>query len=483
MWIKIKQILASPVFEDEDENRVAEAINAIVWTAIFVTIARNIMIWFTSPEKVGAGLALGGIMIVIVIMVSLLMRSGRVRVAGYTLVGFLWIMTTIVTLRFGATRVDSFSVYALIILMAGLLLTGRGAIIYAIVSIVVGLVVFLLQQNGQISPAPISPTPDATFTVMATRFAVTGILLYLYHNGFSKAMERARANERVLAEQAREVALFRALAENAADAILMCSLGGEITFANRASYTMFGYEHKQQEMVGLDIAALLSPLEGENANQETISAVLKTGSWHGELQQRRKDDSTFYTSSTFFGIRDESGQAVALASITRDVTVQKQAEAAQKRLQQEIIETQRQTLRELSTPVIPVMDRILVMPLVGNLDNTRAKDVTRALLAGIQEHRAKFVILDVTGVSDVDGDVVNHLNKTVHAARLKGAYTIITGIADAVAETIVDLGLDWSDFDARRNLQTGLVTALNKLGFNVSNRQGRNVIQYGGKSQ
>jgi rsbT co-antagonist protein RsbR len=243
---------------------------------------------------------------------------------------------------------------------------------------------------------------------------------------------------------------------------------------------MFGYDYGRQEMVGLDIATLISPLERRNADQETLSAALGAGSWRGELQQRRKDDSTFHASSTFFAIRDESRRTVALASIIRDVTAQKRAEAAQQELQQEIIETQRQTLQELSTPVIPVMDRILVMPMVGNIDSARAKDVTRALLAGISEHRAKFVILDVTGVPIMDSGVVNHLNKTIHAARLKGAYTIVTGIADAVAETIVDLGIDWGAIDARRNLQTGLVTALNKLGFDVIDRQERNITRYGG---
>jgi rsbT co-antagonist protein RsbR len=114
------------------------------------------------------------------------------------------------------------------------------------------------------------------------------------------------------------------------------------------------------------------------------------------------------------------------------------------------------------------MDQIIVMPLIGSIDSMRARDITRSLLAGISTHRAKVVILDVTGVSVIDSGVANHLNKTIQAARLKGARTIITGISDAVAETVVDLGIDWSGITTLSDLQTGLVTALGSLGVKLT---------------
>ncbi len=79
-------------------------------------------------------------------------------------------------------------------------------------------------------------------------------------------------------------------------------------------------------------------------------------------------------------------------------------------------------------------------------------------------------------------NVAAYLTKSIQAARLKGANTIITGISDAVAETIVDLGIDWSDIDVRRNLRIGLVAALNNLGFDVSRRRG-NGAYHGGKDR
>ncbi len=108
------------------------------------------------------------------------------------------------------------------------------------------------------------------------------------------------------------------------------------------------------------------------------------------------------------------------------------------------------------------------MPLIGSIDSMRAKDITRSLLAGVSQHRSKVVILEVTGVPLVDTGVASHLNKTIQAARLKGARTIVTGISDAVAETIVDLGINWGGVTTLSDLQTGLLTALDSLGVKLS---------------
>ncbi len=140
-------------------------------------------------------------------------------------------------------------------------------------------------------------------------------------------------------------------------------------------------------------------------------------------------------------------------------------------MQQEMIEAQQRVLKELSTPIIPVMDQVIIMPLIGAVDSFRAKDLTRALLAGINAYQAKVVILDITGVPLVDSGVASNLNKTIQTARLKGARTIITGVSDAVAETIVDLGIDWSDIETRRNLQSGLMSALESLGYQMRRGQ------------
>ncbi len=159
------------------------------------------------------------------------------------------------------------------------------------------------------------------------------------------------------------------------------------------------------------------------------------------------------------------------AELQREVADHQKAQEENLRLQEEIIDAQRQALQELSTPIIPVMDRIIVMPLIGSIDTLRAKDITRALLAGIREHRAQVVILDVTGVPIVDTGIANHLSKTIQAARMKGSRTIVTGMSEAVAETIVDLGVDWGGMETLADLQTGLRLAFTSLGMKLTHKR------------
>jgi ABC-type sugar transport system substrate-binding protein/anti-anti-sigma regulatory factor len=211
-----------------------------------------------------------------------------------------------------------------------------------------------------------------------------------------------------------------------------------------------------------DVVPETSDVKGRVAIIEGIS-----GSWRGENRLVRSDGSVVYVDSITFPVHNKAGQFIGLVASLRDATQRKQAEAEREGLQQEVIEAQQGALQELSTPIIPIMERIIVMPLIGSIDTLRAKDIMRALLAGIREHRAKVVILDITGVPIVDSGVANHLNKTIQAARLKGAQTIVTGLSDAVAEAIVDLGIDWSGVETLADLQTGLRVALASMGLRI----------------
>jgi anti-anti-sigma regulatory factor/HAMP domain-containing protein len=158
-----------------------------------------------------------------------------------------------------------------------------------------------------------------------------------------------------------------------------------------------------------------------------------------------------------------ASQQMALAFL--DTTDQRRGQLDREKLQQQIIEAQKHAIAELSTPIIPLLEGIIILPLIGSVDSARAQDILRALLKGISDYRARIVILDITGVPVVDSGVANHLNKTIQAARLKGTHTIITGISDAVAETIVDLGIDWSNIETLRDLQSGLIIALERSGL------------------
>ena len=133
-----------------------------------------------------------------------------------------------------------------------------------------------------------------------------------------------------------------------------------------------------------------------------------------------------------------------------------------------IIRQQQDSIRELSTPVLPVRERLLILPIIGVLDTVRARQLTEQLLSGIRTHRAKVVVIDITGVPDVDEAVANHLVRTVDASRLMGASVIITGLSPEIAETLVTIGVDLSKMNTIGDLQGGLEEAERLLGFTVS---------------
>jgi rsbT co-antagonist protein RsbR len=137
-----------------------------------------------------------------------------------------------------------------------------------------------------------------------------------------------------------------------------------------------------------------------------------------------------------------------------------------------VIRQQQDALRELSTPVLPVRERLLILPIIGVLDSERARQLTEQLLAGIRTHRAKVVVIDITGAPEVDAVVANHLVQTVDASRLMGASVIITGLSPTIAQTLVTLGVDLSKMNTIGDLQGGLEEAERLLGFTVTKEEG-----------
>jgi rsbT co-antagonist protein RsbR len=133
-----------------------------------------------------------------------------------------------------------------------------------------------------------------------------------------------------------------------------------------------------------------------------------------------------------------------------------------------VIREQQAAIRELSTPVLQVRDRLLILPIIGGLDAGRARQLTEQLLGSIQANRAKVVVIDITGVATIDVTVADHLVHTVEAARLMGASAIITGLSSRIAQTLVDLGVDLSMMRTVGDLQGGLEEADRLLGYRAA---------------
>jgi rsbT co-antagonist protein RsbR len=129
-----------------------------------------------------------------------------------------------------------------------------------------------------------------------------------------------------------------------------------------------------------------------------------------------------------------------------------------------VIREQQESIRELSTPVLLVRERLLILPIIGVLDSQRARQLTEQLLVAIQANRAKVVVIDVTGVLTIDLTVANHLVQTVEAARLMGASAIMTGLSSEIAQTLVDLGVNLGMMRTVGDLQGGLEEAERLIG-------------------
>ncbi len=136
---------------------------------------------------------------------------------------------------------------------------------------------------------------------------------------------------------------------------------------------------------------------------------------------------------------------------------------AELRMQAEQLEAQHRTIRDLSTPILPVYEGIIVVPLVGLIDSYRATQIMEHLLQSITTYQSDIVIVDITGVPVVDTNVMNYLLQTARAVRLVGAQIVLVGISAEVAQTIVHLGADLSNISTLANLQESLQYALQQM--------------------
>ncbi len=147
-----------------------------------------------------------------------------------------------------------------------------------------------------------------------------------------------------------------------------------------------------------------------------------------------------------------------ITDLTESVRLREiQREAEQ---QQAIIREQAELLAELSTPLIPISEGVLVMPLIGTLTDRRAQQVMETLLEGIVQYQAETVLLDITGVKTVDTSVANALIQVARAVNLIGSHIVLTGIQPRIAQTLVQLGVSLGDIVTYSTLQAGIASIL-----------------------
>lgn len=265
--------------------------------------------------------------------------------------------------------------------------------------------------------------------------------------------QQKQLNESVSQHQL-ETQLFTALAERTPDAIAFTDAQGAITYTNPSFRQTIA---REGSVVGHSIREFI---KNESDFDQVFEAIAKEGTWSGLIEFKRTTGDIFVGHLTVFAIRDENGNLIAVPGIMRDISKELNQEQEHSRLQQELIETQQMMLRELSTPIIPLTDSTLVMPLVGRIDNNRAQQVMESLLEGVVQHAAEVVILDITGVPYIDADIADILMRIARAVGLLGARMMLTGIRAEVAQTLVAFDLELHAIETQATLQSGIRHAL-----------------------
>jgi rsbT co-antagonist protein RsbR len=146
--------------------------------------------------------------------------------------------------------------------------------------------------------------------------------------------------------------------------------------------------------------------------------------------------------------------------LARDITAHRRAEREWTAMQEQIIQAQQTALRELSTPLMPIADGVVVMPLIGVIDSARAQQIMESLLHGVSKYKAHVALIDITGVKIIDTQVAGVLLRAAQAVRLLGAQVVLTGISPEIAQTLVHIGAEIRDVKTKATLQEGIRYAM-----------------------
>jgi methyl-accepting chemotaxis protein len=240
----------------------------------------------------------------------------------------------------------------------------------------------------------------------------------------------------------------------ASQAVVEFDLQGHVLTANDKFLSVMGYP--LDEIVGKHHSIFVDAGYAGSAEYTEFWDALRRGDPQivkGKRLNRRGEVVWLQASYTPFFDRD--GQPYKVVKFATDITDLVHAE--------EELKEHQQAMMEMSTPVAEIWDDMLLLPIVGFVDSTRADEIMRATLQGIAKTRARVFILDISGVAVVDTAVANHLIKVATATRLMGCQCLISGLSPAISQTIVDLGIDTGDITTTATLRDALAFGFKAL--------------------
>jgi methyl-accepting chemotaxis protein len=234
-----------------------------------------------------------------------------------------------------------------------------------------------------------------------------------------------------------------------AQAVIEFELDGTVITANENFLDIFGYS--LDEIVGKHHRIFCDPGYAESPEYTQFWQKLGRGEYDaGEFKRISKDGAEIWLQASYNPIFDMDGRPLKVVKFASDITAEVQKRSI--------------ALLEMSTPVTKIWDGVLFAPIVGIIDSKRSVDIMNKALSSIADTRAKTLLLDIGGVAIVDTAVANHLIKIAKAAVLMGCNTIISGISPAIAQTIVELGIDLGSIQTTSTIESALRDSITRPG-------------------
>lgn len=247
------------------------------------------------------------------------------------------------------------------------------------------------------------------------------------------------------------------------------SLDGTILDANPRFLDIVGY--RLEELKGQHHRLLVDPDYAQSADYRTFWETLRRGEFlAGEFCRLGKQGQEVWIQGSYNPVLDLNGKPSKIVKFATDITAQVEQHRQLKLAMVEAEEAARvreelhKSLQEMSTPVTPIWDGILLLPLVGIIDSMRTADVMNKSLTKIAETRARVFVLDIAGVATVDTGVANQLIKITKATQFMGCEAIISGVSPAIARTMVELGVSVGDVRTTATLRDAFEIALKRVG-------------------
>jgi rsbT co-antagonist protein RsbR len=234
---------------------------------------------------------------------------------------------------------------------------------------------------------------------------------------------------------------------------------------------------RREQVIGHSDADYFPPEQAEVFLQ-IDSQVMETGEPIANEEQITTSDGSVHTIYTRkYPLRDETDTIIGLAGIITDITGLKKRQDDLEELELTLadkaatVESQRILIEQIAVSVIQVWEGVLLLPLVGVIDTHRANRILENMLDAIARHKARVLILDITGVPLVDTSVAGYIIRSIQASQLLGCESILVGISPHIAQTLVQLGIDFGHITTRATLQQGLEYGLRQLNYVVRRRQ------------